>query len=133
MPEAPPPRPTPFPALVGGLLARPDATLAEIDRQGGGVRSATWLVLIGTVCLRLDDLARVFIGWRDTTLLGALRQCLSVLGEELRGTGWLGPVILTIAAGLLITLLAGRGRREPGMDIELGAGWGRRPSCRCSR
>src|SRR5262245_10289048 len=110
-----PPRLASWPARIGALFASPSRALAEIDaRGGGGVRDALWLVVLATVCLRLEDLARAVIG--AGSVIGVTRQVLTVLGQELRGA-----VFLAIASGVAITALAGRGRRDPSSDIELGA------------
>jgi peroxiredoxin len=105
-----------LPARVGALLASPRRALAEIDERGGGVRDATWVAVIATVCLKLQDIERAFIGWRSG-ILASLRLPLMVLARELKL-----PVMLALLAGVAITVLAGRGKRDPGRDIELGAG-----------
>lgn len=111
-PVAPPP---PLPARVGALLANPTAALRELDaRGGGGVRDALWLLAIGTVCLRMQELSQAFVG--ELALGALLRQLVTVFAQEVRPA-----VFLTIGAGLIVTIAAGKGRRDPGLDIELGA------------
>jgi cytochrome c biogenesis protein CcmG/thiol:disulfide interchange protein DsbE len=106
-----------LPARLGTLLASPGRALAEIDSRGtGGVGDVAWLVVLGTVCLRLPDLARALTGVVDGNVLAALRQTLGIFAQELQA-----PVVLSIIAGLIITVAAGRGRRDPAVDIELGA------------
>jgi cytochrome c biogenesis protein CcmG/thiol:disulfide interchange protein DsbE len=106
-----------LPARLGTLLATPSRALAEIDARGtGGVRDVAWLVVLGTICLRLPDLLRALVGVVDGNVLGALRRTLGVFAQELQA-----PVVLSIVAGLVITVAAGRGRRDPAVDIELGA------------
>jgi thiol-disulfide isomerase/thioredoxin len=80
------------------------------------VHDVAWLVAVGTVCLRLPDLVHALAGVADGNLLAAVRQALGIFAQELQG-----PVVLSIIAGLVITLAAGRGRRSPAVDIELGA------------
>jgi thiol-disulfide isomerase/thioredoxin len=107
----------PLPARLGTILASPRRALEEIDSRGtGGVRDAVWLVVVATVCLRLEDLASAVRGLGDGDLLGTMRQTVAVLAQELRM-----PVVLAIAAGVLITVTAGRGHRDPATDIELGS------------
>jgi thiol-disulfide isomerase/thioredoxin len=107
----------PLPARIGALLGSPVAALTEIDARGtGGVGDVAWLVVLGTVCLRLQDLARALLGVRDGNVLAALRQALGIFAQELQA-----PVLLSIIAGVVITVAAGRGRRDPAIDIELGA------------
>jgi peroxiredoxin len=103
-----------LPARVGALLASPAHALADYDRQGGAVRDAFWVAVLVTVCVRLDDIQRAFIGW-DTAPLAVLRPVLMVLAAELR---W--PVVFAVIAGVAITLLAGN-KRDPSRDAELGA------------
>jgi thiol-disulfide isomerase/thioredoxin len=106
-----------LPARLGALLASPARRLAEIDAQGtGGVRDVAWLVVVGTVCLRLPDLWRAILGVSDGNILATLRQLLGIFAQELQS-----PVVLSVAAALIITVAAGRGRRDPSIDIELGA------------
>jgi peroxiredoxin len=104
-----------LPARVGAALASPARALRDYDRAGGGVRDAFWVALLVIVCVRLDDIARAFIGW-DTAPLSVLRQALMVVSSELR---W--PVVLAVGSAVAITVLAGRGKRDPSRDIELGA------------
>ncbi len=102
-------------ARIGALLASPVRALAEIDAAGGGgVRAAAWLVLLGTLAFRIEEVVQAVAG--GVSVFGAVRQVLVVVGQELRV-----PVVLTVAAGVAITVLAGRGRRDPSLDIELGA------------
>ena len=106
-----------LPARLGTLLASPSPALAEMDaRGGGGVRDAAWLVALATVCLRTADLQRSLAGLGDGAVLAPLRQALMVFAQELRG-----PVVMSLLAGVAITVLAGRGRRDPSTDVELGA------------
>lgn len=105
-----------FPSRVGALIASPLCALAEVDRRGGGVRDAFYVLLIGTLAFRLEDLARALIGASTGTVLDTAKQMVMVLSQELRGA-----VSLVVLGGLMITILAGRGRRDPSLDIELAA------------
>ncbi len=103
-----------LPARIGALLASPRRALLEIDVRGGGVRDAVWLAVVGTVCFRLTELVQaITVG---PTLFGVAHQTVLALGHELRS-----GVMVAVAAGLAITVMAGRGRRDPSRDIELGA------------
>jgi cytochrome c biogenesis protein CcmG/thiol:disulfide interchange protein DsbE len=104
-----------LPARVGALLASPGRALANIDRLGGGVRDATIVAVLVTACVRLADMERALIGW-EAAPLAVVRQLLMVLAQELRV-----PVVMGVAAGVAVTILAGRGKRDPGRDAELGA------------
>jgi peroxiredoxin len=104
-----------LPARIGALLASPNRALADVDREGGGVRDALWVAVVTSACVRLGDIERAFIGW-EAAPLAAARQVLMLLAQQLR---W--PVVMGVAASLLITVLAGKGRRDPARDSELGA------------
>jgi peroxiredoxin len=104
-----------FPARIGALLGSPARALAELDERGGGVSDAAWVVVLGAVCLRLADLQRALVGWKGLAF-STVRQGLMIVAQELRG-----PVVMALLAGVAITVLAGRGRRDPSRDIELGA------------
>jgi peroxiredoxin len=115
-----------LPARIGALLASPARAMAEADRKGGGLRDALWVATVTSICLRLSEIERAFIGWnapRASTLgdalldkLGVVRQVLMVVAQQFR---W--PVVLGVAASVLITVLAGKGRRDPARDSDLGA------------
>jgi thiol-disulfide isomerase/thioredoxin len=114
--EATPARP-PLPARLGALLGSPAAALDAIDAQGtGGVRDLGWLVVLGVVCLRLQDLLRALAGVGDGNVFAALRQALGIFAQEIQA-----PLVVSIIAGVIITVAAGKGRRDPAIDIELGA------------
>jgi len=104
-----------LPARIGALLASPTRALAEVDREGGGVRDALWVAIVVSACLKLNEIQRAFIGW-EAAPLAVVRQVLMVLAQQLR---W--PVVMAVAASVLITVLAGKGKRDPARDSELGA------------
>ena len=107
----------PFLARVGALLASPGRALADIQaRERGGVGDALAVLLLGTLCFRLPELARAALMVREASLAGTLAQLLGIVGQDLRPA-----LFVALPAGIVITLLAGRDRRDPGLDIELGA------------
>jgi cytochrome c biogenesis protein CcmG/thiol:disulfide interchange protein DsbE len=114
---APRPKLPYLPVRIGALLGSPWRGLAEIQwHERGGVRDAVWMVALTTLCLRLDEIVRAFIGVSGATWFAALRQVLMVFAQELQIA-----VVLSLAAGVAVTVLSGRGRRDPGVDLELGA------------
>jgi thiol-disulfide isomerase/thioredoxin len=98
------------------VLAEPARALPVIDRQATGVRDAAWLVLAGIVCFRLEDLMRALLGITHLSFGTVIRQTLAVVSYELREA-----IVIVLPAAILVTLLAGRGRRDPSRDLELGA------------
>ncbi len=110
------PKPAGFPARIGTLLFYPRRALVQIDQQGGGFRDAGYLVLLGVLCFRLEDLARALLGVLHQSLGTVVRQVLATASHEIQEA-----VLLGLPAAVLLTLAAGRGRRDPGRDVELGA------------
>jgi thiol-disulfide isomerase/thioredoxin len=108
--------PDTFPARLGALLVTPRRALQAIDIRGGGFRDAFFLVLLGLLCFRLEDLMRALLGITHLSSGMVLRQMLAVASRELQE-----GVVVVLPAALGITLLAGRGRRDPSRDLELGA------------
>jgi len=74
------------------------------------------VLLLGVLVFRLPAVARAVLMLREVSLAGTLAQLLGIVGEDLRPA-----LLVALPAGIAITLLAGRGRRDPGLDIELGA------------
>ena len=102
---------------VGMLLASPRRALADIQaRRTGGVADALLVLVFSVLCGRMADLVRAVLMVRESSWAGTLQQILAIFGLELRPA-----LFLVLPAGLIITALAGRGRRDPGLDIELGA------------
>ena len=48
-----------FPARIGQLVVAPRAGVARVEAEGGGLRDALWLVVLGVVTFRLPELCRV--------------------------------------------------------------------------
>ncbi|MDX2020226.1 MAG: redoxin domain-containing protein [Deltaproteobacteria bacterium] len=110
---ASPPR---FPARIGAVLASPAYALAEAEAAGGGLRDAIYLALVGVACFWLRDLAEAVLGLSHlpiTDVLGRLLQLASLAFRE-------GAMVI-LPAAVLLTVLAGRGRRDPSKDVELAA------------
>jgi thiol-disulfide isomerase/thioredoxin len=106
-----------FLVQVGRLLTSPNRALAEIQvRRSGGVAGALAVLVLGVLCGRMADLVRAILMVRESSWAGMLQQILAIFGADLRPA-----LFMALPAGLAITALAGRGRRDPGLDIELGA------------
>jgi thiol-disulfide isomerase/thioredoxin len=105
-----------LPARLGMLLAEPRRALAAVETHATGVRDAGWLVLAGILCFRLEDLMRALLGFTHLSLGTVIRQTLAVVSYEVREA-----IFVVLPAALLLTLAAGRGRRDPGRDLELAA------------
>jgi thiol-disulfide isomerase/thioredoxin len=106
-----------FLVRVGTLVVSPGRGLADIQaQQRGGVGDALAILLLGVLCFRLPDVARAVFMVREASLAGTLAQLLGIVGQDLRPA-----VLVALPAGVAITLLAGRARRDPVLDFELGA------------
>ena len=102
---------------IGTLVVAPGRALADIQaRERGGVGDALAILLLGVLCFRLPAVARAVLMVREASLAGTLAQLLGIVGEDLRPA-----LLIALLAGIATTILAGRGRRDPGLDIELGA------------
>ena len=102
---------------VGTLVVSPGRGLADIQaQQRGGVGDALAILLLGVLCFRLPDVARAVFMVREASLAGTLAQLLAIVGQDLRPAA-----LVALPAGVAITLLAGRARRDPVLDFELGA------------
>jgi cytochrome c biogenesis protein CcmG, thiol:disulfide interchange protein DsbE len=112
----PAPRDLPLPARIGMTLVEPRQTLARVEVMGGGLRDVAWLVLIGIVCFRLEDVTRALLGITHLSIGYVVRHMLSVVSFEVREA-----TLVVLPAALAVTLAAGRGRRDPSRDLELGA------------
>jgi thiol-disulfide isomerase/thioredoxin len=110
------PRDLPLPARFGMALVEPRQALARVDARGGGVRDASWLVLFGILCFRLEDVMRGLLGITHFSLSSVIKQMLAVVSFEVREA-----VLVVFIAAAIISMAAGRGRRDPSRDLELGA------------
>jgi len=102
---------------VGTLMVSPGRALADIQaRERGGVGDALAILLLGVLCFHLPAAARAVLMVREASVAGTLAQLLGIVGQDLRPA-----MLVALSAGIAISVLAGRGRRDPGLDIELGA------------
>jgi len=98
-------------------MVAPGRALADIQAQErGGVGDALAILLLGVLAFRLPAVARAVLMVREASFPGILALLLGVVGEDLRPA-----LLVALPAGIAITILAGRSRRDPGLDIELGA------------
>jgi thiol-disulfide isomerase/thioredoxin len=105
-----------LPARLGMLLAEPRRALVLVEARATGVRDAGWLVLAGILCFRLEDLMRAMLGITHLSFGTVVRQTLAVVSFEVREA-----IFVVLPAAVLLTLAAGRGKRDPGRDLELAA------------
>jgi thiol-disulfide isomerase/thioredoxin len=97
-------------------LVEPRRALARVEITGGGVRDAVWLVVLGLVCFRLEDVMRALLGITHLSAGTVVRQMLSFISIELRDA-----MFVVVPAAVVVTVAAGRGRRDPSRDLELAA------------
>ena len=106
-----------FPARLGLLLADPLRGLARVaERKTGAVRDALALVLIASVAYRLPELIRAGRSFSRVSVAAALTQIVGVIGSELRTAAF-----VALVSALVVVVLAGRGRRDPSLGLEMGA------------
>ena len=103
-----------FPARVGAILAAPAYALGETEAHGGGLRDAIYLALVGVACFWLRDLAEAVLGLSHLPITDVLGRLLQLASHAFRE----GAMVI-LPAAFLLTLLAGRGRRDPSKDVEL--------------
>ncbi|HSZ83579.1 MAG TPA: hypothetical protein VLA14_14935, partial [Polyangia bacterium] len=103
-----------LPARVGQILTAPRAAMERIDREGGGLTDALWLVAVGSVTFRIAQLVEAALGATESTS-GAFMRVAAVVSNELVGAAW-----IVLPAAILVTILAGA-RRDSARDLELGA------------
>jgi thiol-disulfide isomerase/thioredoxin len=111
-----PPRDLPLPARFGMALVEPRAALVRVDARGGGLRDAAWLVAFGILCFRLEDVMRALLGLTHLSFGTVIRQMLAVISFEVREA-----IVVILPAAVAVTIAAGRRRRDPSRDLELGA------------
>jgi len=105
-----------FPVRIGLLLSAPAHAMAElVRRKSGGVRDALVLVFAAGVVFRLPELIRAARALSRVSASAALTQIVGVFGSEVRTAAF-----VVLLAAFLIVILAGRGRRDPSLALELG-------------
>ncbi len=102
-----------FVGRLGQILVAPRAAMARIEREGGGFRDAVILVALGAVTLRFPQVAEALLGLSQPSR-GTLLRVVGVFSNEAR------DALMIIPATLGIVLLGGR-RRDPNLDLEIGA------------
>jgi thiol-disulfide isomerase/thioredoxin len=114
--SSPPPAPPlrQLPARIGQLVVAPRAAVARIEAEGGGMRDALWLVLLGVVTFRLPELCHVLLGIAGADW-GEAGRLVGLFAAEAKVAGW-----VVLPAAVIITLAAGR-RRDASRDLDLGA------------
>jgi thiol-disulfide isomerase/thioredoxin len=103
-----------LPGRVGQLLLAPRAALLRIDREGGALTDALWLVALGIVTFRFAALLEALLGFSDPAGAALSRLALVAAGE-IRDAAW-----VVLPAAVIVTALAGA-RRDSTKDLELGA------------
>src|SRR5258706_15361459 len=91
-----------FPLRIGAALATPRAALAAVDARGGGVRDSLWLVVVGVVAFRVEQLARAALGLSHLAPTLVLQQLVGAALQEVNEAA-----IVSLAAAVLVTVLAG--------------------------
>src|SRR5262249_10243017 len=103
------------PARIGQLLVEPRVALERIDREGGGLRDALWLVVLGAITFRAPQLFEAVLAFAEPATAGGVSRLLGVFSNEL-----LPAASVVIPAAVLVTVAAGA-RRDASLDLELGA------------
>jgi thiol-disulfide isomerase/thioredoxin len=103
-----------LPGRVGQTLLAPRAAFERVERHGGGVTDALWLVALGTGTFRFPQLLEALLALSQPSL-DALLRVVSVFSHEL-----LSAAFVVLPAAFALTLLAGRAR-DSARDLELGA------------
>jgi thiol-disulfide isomerase/thioredoxin len=102
-----------FVGRLGQILVAPRAAMARIERAGGGFRDALILVALGAVTLRFPQLAEAVLGLTQPSR-GSILQVFGVFANEAR------DALMILPATVGIVLVGGR-RRDPNLDLEIGA------------
>jgi len=103
-----------LPARIGRLLTAPDAALARVDAEGGGMRDALALVVAAVVAFRMPELVHAVLTAIGPTSGGVMRL-LALFAGEARHAAW-----FVLPAAVIVTWLA-RDRRDAGRDLDLAA------------
>src|SRR5206468_3865508 len=109
------PRPTGgFPARIGQAVVAPRAAAARIEAEGGSLRDALWLVVLGVLTFRLPELCRVLLAVSGPAT-GSLMRVAGLFLDETRDAAW-----VVLPAAVIVTAAAGS-RRDATRDLDLGA------------
>jgi thiol-disulfide isomerase/thioredoxin len=103
-----------LPGRVGQLLLSPRAALERVDREGGALTDALWLVALGVLTFRFAALLEALLGFSDPAG-DALSRLAMVASGEIRDAA-----MVVLPAAVAVTLFAGK-RRDSTKDLELGA------------
>ena len=90
-----------FPARIGQTVVAPRAAAARIEAEGGSLRDALWLVVLGVLTFRLPELCRVLLAIAGPAT-GDLMRLAGLFLDETREAAWVvlpAAVIVTAAAG----------------------------------
>jgi thiol-disulfide isomerase/thioredoxin len=114
--SAPPPPPLAgrFPARIGQAVVAPGAAAARIEAEGGSLRDALWLVVLGVFTFRLPELCRVLLAIAGPAT-GDLMRVAGLFLDETREAAW-----VVLPAAVIVTAAAGT-RRDATRDLDLGA------------
>src|SRR5262245_50568991 len=110
----PPPPLRQLPWRVGQLATAPDAALARVDAEGGGLRDALALVAAAVVAFRMPELIQAVLIIAGGAS-GAFMRLVSLFASEAQHAAW-----FVLPAAVVVTLLAGD-RRDSGRDLDLAA------------
>ena len=115
MSATPSPRPTGrFPARIGQTIVAPRAAAARVEAEGGSLRDALWLVVLGVLTFRLPELCRVLLAIAGPAT-GDLIRVAGLFLDETRQAAW-----VVLPAAVIVTAAAGK-RRDATRDLDLGA------------
>jgi thiol-disulfide isomerase/thioredoxin len=103
-----------LPVRIGRLLTAPDAALALVEAEGGGLRDALALVVAAVLAFRTPELIHGLLMVAGPTS-GAFMRLVALFGDEARHAA-----LFVLPAAVVVTLVAGK-RRDAGRDLDLGA------------
>ena len=103
-----------FPARIGQALVAPRAAATRVEAEGGSLRDALWLVVLGVVTFRLPELCRVLLAIAGPAT-GSLIRVAGLFLDETRDAAW-----VVLPAAVIVTAAAGS-RRDATRDLDLGA------------
>jgi thiol-disulfide isomerase/thioredoxin len=114
MSAAPSPRSAGFLARIGQTVVAPRAAAVRVEAEGGSLRDALWLVLLGVLTFRLPELCRVLLAVAAPAT-GSLMRLAGLFLDEAREAAW-----VVLPAAVIVTAAAGS-RRDATRDLDLGA------------